>query len=154
MTPKLLRELDETQALELLRLIHRAFAGIEGHISPTSSLHRLTLADLRSLPATDALCVIGQPPIACAIFRQRDEALYVEKLAVDPANTRQGFGRAILDVAKAHATLCKCTGIRVQTRVELSENHRFFEVLGFQEIARTAHPGFTQPTSITYEKPL
>ena len=44
--------------------------------------------------------------------------------------------------------------LELQTRVELTENHATFRALGFVEVARTAHPGYDRPTSITFRRPV
>ncbi len=44
--------------------------------------------------------------------------------------------------------------VELETRVELLENHASFRAMGCQEINRTAHPGYAQPTSITFRKPV
>ena len=44
--------------------------------------------------------------------------------------------------------------IELQTRVELTANHRAFRALGFVETGRTAHQGYDRPTSVTMRKRL
>ena len=44
--------------------------------------------------------------------------------------------------------------LELQTRIELTGNHAAFRRMGFVETARTAHPGFDRPTSITFRKRL
>jgi hypothetical protein len=44
--------------------------------------------------------------------------------------------------------------LELGTRVELTENHATFARLGFREVARTAHPGYDRPTSVTMERPV
>ena len=39
-------------------------------------------------------------------------------------------------------------------RIALTENQRLFRSLGYREISREAHPGFTHPTSINMRKVL
>ena len=72
---------------------------------------------------------MGTPPIACVILTERGNTLYLSKLAVDPP-------------------------LEVQTRVELTETRAMFGALGFEVTARTAHPGFDRPTSLTLRKPV
>ncbi len=44
--------------------------------------------------------------------------------------------------------------LRLQTRIELAGNQATFAAWGFVEMARTAHPGFTRPTSVEMRKVL
>ena len=62
----------------------------------------------------------------------------------------QGLARQLIDRARQRASELGLGLIELQTRIELTRNHRTFEALGFVEFERTSHPGFTQPTSITY----
>jgi ribosomal protein S18 acetylase RimI-like enzyme len=40
------------------------------------------------------------------------------------------------------------TAIELETRVELTENHRTFESLGFEKVSEHAHEGYDRPTYI------
>jgi predicted N-acetyltransferase YhbS len=133
----------------ILALIHRAFAGMEGRIDPPSSLHNLTVDGLRS---GGEVWVIGTPLIACAILTPRAEALYLGKLAVDPAWQGQGLGRRLVALAEARAQALGLRAVELQTRVELVENHAAFAAMGFDKVGETAHPGFARATSFTFRK--
>ena len=76
------------------------------------------------------------------------------KLAVEPSLQGRGIGRALMAAAEAHALKAGKLSIELQTRVELVENHRTFERLGFRETARTAHAGYDRPTSLAMRKVL
>jgi GNAT superfamily N-acetyltransferase len=130
-----------------LALIQRAFAAMEGGSDPPSSLRDLTTDGLRT---GGALWVIGAPPVACMILAPRTDALYLGKLAVDPAHQGLGLGRAMVAHAIAQARALGLPAVELQTRIELTENHAFFARLGFVKRAETAHPGYLRPTSFTY----
>jgi predicted N-acetyltransferase YhbS len=133
----------------ILGLLQAAFAYMEGRISPPSSLASLTR---ESLPATAEIWVIGTPPVACVFLTPEPEALYIGKLAVAASHRGQGLARALIDLAETRARALGHPALRLQTRVELVENHAAFRALGFVEVARTAHPGFDRPTSITFRR--
>ena len=44
--------------------------------------------------------------------------------------------------------------LELETRVELTENHRTFESLGFNKVAEHAHEGYDHPTYIRMRKSL
>ena len=132
----------------LLALIHRAFAGMDGRIDPTSSLNRLTANDL----AASEVWVIGTPAQACMVLTPKPGRLYLGKLAVEPGLQGQGHGRALVRAAEQRALALGLTVVEMETRVELVENHAIFGKLGFLEVGRKAHPGFDRPTSITFAK--
>jgi ribosomal protein S18 acetylase RimI-like enzyme len=138
----------------LRALIARAFAGMEGRIDPPSSLHRLTPTDLARQAVEGEIWVIGSPPLACMVLTPKADALYLGKLAVEPAQQGRRHGRTLLALAEDRARTLGFQVLELETRVELVENQRFFTGLGFQEVARKAHPGFDRPTSITYRKSL
>lgn len=140
---------DRIAALALLR---DAFAYMEGRIDPFSSLHRQTADTLAGPPAE--LWVFGEPLAACMVLTPHAGHLYLGKLAVAPTRRGQGLARTMLDAATRRARDLNLSRIRLQSRVELTEVHATFAALGFSEVARTAHPGFDRPTSITMERPI
>lgn len=148
MTPHLAQDPFDWEAA--LALIRRAFQGMEGRIDPPSSIHRFTAQDLQQ----GEFWVIGTPPIACVQLTPKPHALYLGKLAVEPGQTRQGLARRLITHAEVRARALNLPALELQTRVELTENHATFQALGFTEVARTAHPGYSRPTSITYRKAL
>lgn len=133
-----------------LALIQRAFQGMEGRIDPPSSIHRFTVEDLKQ----GEFWIIGTPPIACVQLTLKPHALYLGKLAVEPGKTRRGLARRLIASAETRARAVGLPALELQTRVELTENHATFQALGFTEVARTAHPGYDRPTSITYRRDL
>ena len=137
----------------MLALMRAAFAGMEGRIDPPSSLGRMDLPDLARAAEAGELWALGDPPLAAMLLTPQPGALYLGKLAVDPGRLRQGLARRMVDHAAARAAALGRPVLRLQTRVELTENHATFTALGFTEVARTAHPGYDRPTSITFERP-
>lgn len=133
-----------------LALIQSAFAFMEGLIDPPSSMHRLTVNDL----AESEVWVIGAPPLACIVLTSKADALYLGKLAVASSERGKGHARTLIDQAETRARALGLSALELQTRIELTENQRTFEALGFTELARTAHEGYDRPTSITYRRPL
>jgi GNAT superfamily N-acetyltransferase len=141
---------------ELLALLNRAFAVMEGRIDPPSSLHRLDAAGLAAKAGVERcfLAWCGARLAGCVFCAERADGLYVGKLAVDPALQGRGIGRALMARAEAEALALGLPALELQTRVELVENHRTFERLGFVRTGETAHPGHDRPTSVTMRKVL
>ena len=137
-------------------LLVEAFAGMEGRIDPPSSLRDLTPKDLAQ-KAHEHGCLtarIGGELVGCAFIEDRNPALYIEKLAVRADNQRQGIGRALIEAAVMVGQSLGRKMLRLQTRIELTENHDAFAALGFRRTRKTRHPGFDRPTSVTMEKRL
>lgn len=59
--------------------------------------------------------------------------------------------RRLFIAAENEARALKLPGVTLQTRIEMTENHRFFTSLGFAITAQTAHEGYNRPTSITMQ---
>lgn len=138
----------------LLALITRAFAGMEGRIDPPSSLHRLTAEGIARQAEQGEVWVIGTPPAACIFLTPRADALYLHKLAVDPAAHRQGHARRLIDLAETRARALGLPALELSTRVELVENHATFQALGFRQVGQTRHDGYDRTTSLTFRKTL
>ncbi|WP_353472134.1 GNAT family N-acetyltransferase [Salipiger sp. H15] len=138
----------------LLALILGSFAYMEGRIDPPSSAGRLTPESLRARAREEHLYVAGTPLMGCAFFAEQPDALYIGKLAIAPGAQGKGLGRAFVAEAEALARRLGLPRLRLETRIELTQNHAAFARFGFSRTAEKAHPGFTRPTSITMEKPL
>jgi predicted N-acetyltransferase YhbS len=95
---------------------------------------------------------LGAPPIAVMVLTPKEDALYLGKLAVTHDRRREGLARVMVDAACARARTMGLAMIELQTRIELTSNQAAFAAMGFSEVARTAHPGFDRPTSITYRR--
>ncbi|MEO3997550.1 GNAT family N-acetyltransferase [Mesorhizobium sp. CAU 1732] len=139
---------------ELLRMIRRAFASMDGVIDPPSSVHRLTEDGLRQR-AEDEIGIVAlmdQDIVGCVFLAEKDDHLYLGKLAVDPGKHGHGIGRRLVVHAEEIARTAGKTALELQTRIELTANHAAFDRLGFVETERTAHAGFDRPTTITMRK--
>lgn len=141
---------------ELLDLIRRSFASMDGIIDPPSSVHRLTLEALQDKAREETALVasIGDNLVGCAFLADRGDHLYLGKLAVDPRRQGKGIGRRLVEAAEDHARKADFKFIELQTRVELTDNQATFTRLGFVETLRTAHPGFQRVTAITMRKEI
>lgn len=145
---------DDPGLADILALIQTSFAFMDGRIDPPSSMHRLTPDSLSRQAETGEIWSLGTPVRACVFLTPKPGHLYVGKLAVAAEARGRGLARHLLDHAASRATALRLPCLVLQTRVELTENHRFFERLGFRETGRTAHPGHDRPTSITYTRQI
>lgn len=137
---------------DLLRLMHDCFAYMEGRINPPSSLGKMTSASLGETARAAEIWAIGTPPIACMILTEKPAKLHLGKVCVAPTHQQLGLSKHLIAQAEVRARALRLPSLELQTRVELMDNHATFRALGFSEYARTAHPGFERPTSITMRK--
>jgi GNAT superfamily N-acetyltransferase len=141
---------------ELLDLILDAFAYMDGRIDPPSSAHRLTPESLKDKCAAETVFLArdGDRLVGCVFLDDRGDHIYVGKLAVAPSLQGSGIGRRLMATAEGEARQRGKRFMELQTRVELTGNHAAFARLGFREVGRTAHAGYSRPTSITMRKDL
>ncbi|MCV3205844.1 GNAT family N-acetyltransferase [Mesorhizobium sp. YC-39] len=141
---------------EVLALVMRAFAAMDGVIDPPSSAHRLTVDNLQDKAGRETVfaALKGGRIIGCVFVLERTDDFYVGKLAVEPDLQGQGIGRRLMQAVEALARKRGKCAIELQTRIELTGNHAAFARLGFRETQRTAHEGYKRATSITMRKEL
>lgn len=136
----------------LLRLITAAFAGMEGRIDPPSSVHRLTVEAIAAQADKGEIWVVGVPPRASVFLTVKPPVLYLGKIAVDHRFRRQGLAKALVEKAESRARALGLGVLELQSRIELVENHAAFAALGFRQVGMTSHPGYENPTSLTFQK--
>jgi len=141
---------------DVLALIMRAFAPMDGVIDPPSSAHLLTADRLRDKARreTGFVALRGNEIVGCVFALERADDFYVGKLAVAPDCQGQGIGRRLMQAVEDLASRRGKAAIELETRIELTGNHAAFARLGFRETERTAHAGYIRPTSITMRKAL
>lgn len=141
---------------ELLDVILAAFAFMDGRIDPPSSAHRLTPASLGEKAAQEiAFAAMDKGRlVGCVFLKPEETSLYIGKLAVHPSVQGKGIGRLLLARAEATARELALSSLRLETRVELTENHRLFAAWGFGKTAENRHAGYDRTTSIEMCKSL
>ncbi len=148
---------DDPRLAALLELIRRAFAEQAGRVDPPSSADRLTVDDIRrqaTPPGTMLVAEIEDRVVGCVFLEARGEALYLGKLAVEPAARGQGHARALMAAAEEHARRRGHARLELESRIELVENHALFRRLGYVETGENAHPGYDRPTSLAFTRDL
>jgi len=145
------RAVDPFDWAALLTLLRRSFAYMDGRIDPPSSLNKLDEVELAAISKDAEIWVIhsGCEPIVTLTLTPKKNHLYLGKLAVSPDHRGQGFARKLVDHARARAISLGFDQLRLQTRIELVENHATFAKLGFHKFSEDAHPGYDRVTEIT-----
>jgi GNAT superfamily N-acetyltransferase len=141
---------------ELLALILGSFAYMDDVIDPPSSAHRLTVSSLKD-KARDEIGLVAEVDgrlLGCAFLRPEPDYLYVGKLAVSPEAQGNGIGGRFLAEAEAIARDLGKPALRLETRIELTGNHRRFGAWGFVRTAERSHAGYDRITFIEMQKRL
>lgn len=140
----------------LLALLRESFAFMEGRIDPPSSLHDLSEEGLaeKSTAEEVLLAFDGQQLAGCLFAAVRPPVLYLSKIATRQSHQGRGIARRMMDLAAAIAREKGLSAMELQTRVELTENHRAFEAMGFAMVGESCHPGFDRPTSVIMRREL
>ncbi|MDC9836589.1 GNAT family N-acetyltransferase [Rhizobium binxianense] len=141
---------------ELLALILAAFASMNGRIDPPSSALKLTAVSLAEKARAEIghVAIDGEKLIGCLFLRPEADCLYVGKLAVLPEVQGKGLGKRLLTIAEETAAALGLRALRLETRIELTDNHAVFAAWGFSRTAEKAHPGFTRSTFVEMRKVL
>ena len=145
---------DDPRLPDVLALIQSCFAYMDGQIDPPSSILAFDLDAVVRHAKAGELVVIGSQPQAAMVMAAQPPTLYLGKIAVALEIRGNGLARRLVAFAGEIAQTRGLTSLTLQSRVELTENHATFRALGFRETARTKHPGFDKPTSITFTKPV
>jgi GNAT superfamily N-acetyltransferase len=135
---------------ELHSLVTAAYAYMHGRIDPPSSLLTMTPSDFEQKAADEHLIVAWRDGrlVGCVFCAPAESWLYIGKFAVAPGLQRSGVGRLLIDASRRFAEEAGLGGLELDTRIELTENHRAFGRLGFVEVAKRSHPGYTKVTCI------
>ncbi len=140
----------------LLELILTSFAYMNGRIDPPSSALALTSETLKAKALSEIAYVAldGEQLVGCIFCRPEAESLYVGKLAVVPAAQGKGIGKQLLGLAETTARELGLKALRLETRIELTDNHATFAAWGFRKTAENRHAGFDRTTSIEMRKAI
>jgi ribosomal protein S18 acetylase RimI-like enzyme len=133
-------------ALEVHRLTQLAFAGY-GWLTPPSGALAETEDDVRRDLQQHGGAVARRGGSAVGALRLRVEprALWVRRVAVDPASQGRGVGRALMAWAEREAAERGLPEVRLGVRAQLPGNRAFYERLGYRVIRPHLRPGSNEP---------
>lgn len=152
-----LRRAAPADAQLVLDLIQTAFAEYRGKLKPDSSAYGETPEGVaRQLVGRQGAVIAERDgtAVGCVLYRDKGEDLYFGRLAVLPEHRRSGVAEALVAAVEAEARSRGASGVLLGVRIALAGNQRLFTRLGYVEISRDAHPGFSEPTSINMRKAM
>jgi GNAT superfamily N-acetyltransferase len=152
----ILGPLTAADAGEAAELIRTAFAAQIRQTTPPSSALRETGPSIAAKIAAGGGfgAFEGGALIALALWSLDSEALQVARVSVAPQARGRGIVRSLVAACETEARRRGVRRMTLKTRLELPENERLFERLGFVRCEVEAHPGFKRPTTAVMEKVL
>jgi predicted N-acetyltransferase YhbS len=151
-----IRHGDISESAAIADIIIEAFSVYRGWLNPQPSALLETAATIAEKLRVERclLAEIGGVLVGCVMYKPEDVGVYLGRLAVLPSYRRRGIALALVGAVEAEARRLRAESISLEVRVALLGNQRLFTDLGFVEVARHAHPGFSEPTSIEMRKRL
>jgi len=138
----------------ILAVIRGAFAQYDDILEPPSGAMSETVETVAARLG-DEICLVAcaaTTPVGCVFYKEIGEAIYFSRLAVLPERRGQGLARRLIAEIEAAACAAGAAAVTLGVRIALPGNVALFAALGYREVGRTAHPGFSEPTSIAMEK--
>ena len=153
-----LRRAGAADIATLTAVIHQGFSQYRGRLVPESSAHGETEATVRDTLEQGGGVLAETPDgraVGAVLFEPRDgDALYLGRLTVLAEARGQGLAARLVAAVEAAARSRGLVRVTLGVRLSLADNIRLFTRLGYREIGREAHPGFSEPTSMNMEKRL
>ncbi|MCG8490422.1 MAG: GNAT family N-acetyltransferase [Sneathiellales bacterium] len=139
---------------DLLDLVQKAYAYMEARIDPPSSMHKLTLSSIEQKAKDENLILAWEDEtlVGCAFVKELEDRFYIGKLAVTRKRQGKGIGQEIIKSCIAFAREKGKPDLELESRIELIENHAFFEMMGFTKTGENTHEGYSRPTSLTFQR--
>jgi len=152
-----LRPATAADASALAATIAAAFEQYRGKLAPESGAFHETAASVAAELDKGAGAIVALHDgaiVGCVMTKRLEGDLYFGRLAVLPSARGLGVARRLIEAVEADARARGLPGVRLGVRIALPANQKLFAALGYVEIGREAHPGFSHPTSITMRKTL
>lgn len=142
------------QAALVLGLIQLAFEEYRGRLEPPSAALEETLETVKATMHAGgaALAEAGGQAVAAALFRSRDDCLYVGRVSVIPAHRGRGIARGLMLFLEDQARRLGRAAIEIGVRESLPSNVALYRGLGYRITASEPHPRGPAFNSLTMRK--
>jgi ribosomal protein S18 acetylase RimI-like enzyme len=104
------------------------------------------LADYGALIAAGQVHVLEDAgaPAALIVIYPKDDALFIENIAVDPAAQGKGHGRTLIAFTESEARRLGLKFLRLYTNARMTENLAYYPSRGFRETERREEDGYSR----------
>ncbi len=150
------RPLNLTDADETARVIRAAFAAQPRSTQPPSSALKETAETVAAKIGVGGGigAFAGDALIAAILWEIKAGALHVGRVSIVPAWRSRGLAGALVKACESEARRRGLARMTLRVRLQLPENERLFERMGFERRAVDAHDGFDRPSQAVMEKRL
>ena len=131
------RKACQSDAAALAECIDRAYARYASQISDLPAVSHGIEDDIANNVVW--LALRNSRIIGVVVLVDKEDHVVLANVAVDPRETGRGLGRALIRLAESETKkLCKYK-IRLSTHVDMPENIRIYEHLGWRETERSGN---------------
>ncbi len=151
-----LRRAGQADAAAILAVLRAAFSEHEGRLAPPSGALSESVATIERRLETET-CLVAERDgrlVAAVFYKDHGDHLYFGRLSVRPEWRGRGLARRMIAAIEAAGRAAGIDRVALNVRIALPGNIAFFVWLGYREVARETHAGFSAPTSLRLEKRL
>jgi ribosomal protein S18 acetylase RimI-like enzyme len=80
--------------------------------------------------------------------------VYLDRLAVLPAWRGHGVGRCLMEIVETKTAELGLKKVTLSVRIALTENHIYYDKLGYKFVEYGTHDGYQEPTYTVLGKQL
>ena len=149
-----LREAQEQEASEILRVMQAAFMEYNGVLDPPSGVHHETTESVKQKiqAGNFILAEINHEIVGCVFCENKGSYMDLGRLSVIPKYRNQGIGKMLISQVEDIARQNQIPNVRLGVRIALDTVRLYYERLGFRIISFETHAGYSQPTYVLMEK--
>lgn len=128
-----LRPASEADIPAILAVTHAAYAPYTGRIDPPSGVLRESADGVQHYLERGGIIVAqaGDTLVGVVRYQPYEDHVYLGRLAVLPSWQKRGIGRRLIAAVEEWTLLLGLDEVRLNVRLELTENHTLYKHLGY-----------------------
>jgi predicted N-acetyltransferase YhbS len=149
-----IRQASSADLPAVVDVIHAAFDEYRGRLDPPSSAHHKTVESAREELRDGGafVAVDGSELVGCVFYHPYPDHIYLDRLAVLPAQRGRGLARRLISAVEQRALAAAIPLVRLSVRLALADNRAYYERQGYQLWRFGTHAGYAAPTYVTLQK--
>lgn len=143
-----------SDAPRIVEIVHDSFREYLGVLDPPSGSHAETVEAIsQSLKSNGAfIAELEEQEVGVCFYHVGAHDVYLFRLGVLPECRSCGIGRALIEAVERKARQVKLPKVRLETRLCLVENIRYYERLGYRKVGEINNPATGLPFRASLEK--